>query len=347
MKKSVHYFLAVSFLCSTNIVFGAASSHSQEQEKVALLNKYIGLNGRNAYAVFNLPTDASDRDITIAYRQLSRLLHPDRNPDHKELADAAFKVVGAAYDKIKSPGADREREKHAFASGSTASSFSFGFRPASAFARGGFGFDMSEIDEWLKRAEEESKPAAKEREENENPRIKDSKQRVLAEQEKNAVHLKDLPKKKIYLSNEAESPFFVLITYGGNFRVEAKLKDYLNRLIKGEAEEALLPLIAQAEEELGKSYPVTVVTATEAKFQWGYMLEFPDAEVPLRIRVWPSSAMPQDYQLRDNVFGTPDDAKKGSVAAAAVNAENAPSLESVTVEKSPSGKIDIKLGYNK
>jgi len=42
-----------------------------------------------------------EQDIAYAYRQLSRALHPDKNPDIRDLADAAFKRLTEAADELR------------------------------------------------------------------------------------------------------------------------------------------------------------------------------------------------------------------------------------------------------
>lgn len=58
------------------------------------------------YAVLGVSKDASPKEITRAYRQLARELHPDANPDDPA-AEERFKAVSAAYDVV----GDDERRK--------------------------------------------------------------------------------------------------------------------------------------------------------------------------------------------------------------------------------------------
>ncbi|MCB0967320.1 MAG: molecular chaperone DnaJ [Ilumatobacter sp.] len=54
---------------------------------------------KNYYDVLGVSADASQKDITKAYRKLARELHPDQNPDDKA-AEERFKDVSAAYDVL-------------------------------------------------------------------------------------------------------------------------------------------------------------------------------------------------------------------------------------------------------
>mgnify|MGYP001829044816 CR=1 FL=1 len=60
------------------------------------------------YEVLGVAADASDKEITKAYRKLARRLHPDQNPDDAA-AEERFKAVSGAYDVL---GDDAKREKY-------------------------------------------------------------------------------------------------------------------------------------------------------------------------------------------------------------------------------------------
>ena len=54
---------------------------------------------KNFYKTLGVDEDASDKEITKAYRKLARDLHPDKNPGD-EAAEERFKEVSAAYDVL-------------------------------------------------------------------------------------------------------------------------------------------------------------------------------------------------------------------------------------------------------
>ena len=61
---------------------------------------------KDFYKVLGVAEDASDKDITKAYRKLARELHPDKNPGDTA-AEERFKDVSAAYDVV----GDEEKRK--------------------------------------------------------------------------------------------------------------------------------------------------------------------------------------------------------------------------------------------
>ena len=54
---------------------------------------------KDYYAVLGVSKDASEKDITKAYRRLARQYHPDANPDNTA-AEEKFKDISAAYDVV-------------------------------------------------------------------------------------------------------------------------------------------------------------------------------------------------------------------------------------------------------
>ena len=54
---------------------------------------------KDYYEVLGVNADASQKDITKAYRKLARQLHPDQNPGD-DAAEDRFKDVSAAYDVL-------------------------------------------------------------------------------------------------------------------------------------------------------------------------------------------------------------------------------------------------------
>ena len=62
---------------------------------------------RDPYQVLGVSRDASDAEIKKAFRKLARQYHPDRNEGSAN-AEARFKEVQSAYDKIGSAEASGE-----------------------------------------------------------------------------------------------------------------------------------------------------------------------------------------------------------------------------------------------
>jgi len=69
------------------------------------------------YKVLGVDRSASAADITKAYRKLALKHHPDKNPDNREEAEAAFKSISEAYSVLSD--AEKKRE---YAAASTPSS---------------------------------------------------------------------------------------------------------------------------------------------------------------------------------------------------------------------------------
>jgi len=97
------------------------------------------------YAVLGVASDASDKDVTRAYRKLAKQYHPDANPGNKD-AEERFKEVSAANDVLS----DSEKRKEydevrrmvasgAYAGGPGGPGGGFGFNPGGS--GGGFQFD--------------------------------------------------------------------------------------------------------------------------------------------------------------------------------------------------------------
>ncbi|MDJ0769512.1 MAG: molecular chaperone DnaJ [Ilumatobacter sp.] len=63
---------------------------------------------KDYYQVLGVQADASQKDITKAYRKLARELHPDQNPGD-EAAEERFKDVSAAYDVL---GDEEKRQEY-------------------------------------------------------------------------------------------------------------------------------------------------------------------------------------------------------------------------------------------
>jgi len=96
------------------------------------------------YAVLGVAADASDKDVTRAYRKLAKQYHPDANPGNKDAEDK-FKEVSAANDVLSDPAKRKEYDevRRMVASGAYAGGpggpGGFGFSPGGA--GGNFQFD--------------------------------------------------------------------------------------------------------------------------------------------------------------------------------------------------------------
>mmetsp|Transcript_52758 Transcript_52758/g.98795 ORF Transcript_52758/g.98795 Transcript_52758/m.98795 type:complete len:357 (+) Transcript_52758:99-1169(+) len=61
------------------------------------------VNSSNFYEVLGVPKDASNAEITKAYRKLALKHHPDRNADRMEQAKEEFQRIGEAYETLNDP----------------------------------------------------------------------------------------------------------------------------------------------------------------------------------------------------------------------------------------------------
>ena len=55
---------------------------------------------RDYYDILGLSRDATPDDIKKSYRQLAKKWHPDRNKNNTKEAEAKFKEIAAAYEKV-------------------------------------------------------------------------------------------------------------------------------------------------------------------------------------------------------------------------------------------------------
>ncbi len=88
------------------------------------------------YAVLGVASDASDKDITRAYRKLAKQYHPDANPGNKE-AEERFKEVSAANDVLS----DAEKRKEYDEVRRMVASGAYAGGPGGPGGPGGFGFN--------------------------------------------------------------------------------------------------------------------------------------------------------------------------------------------------------------
>lgn len=65
----------------------------------------------NFYEILGVSPDAGEKDVKIAYRKLSLIHHPDKNPTNKDESERKFKEIGEAYETLKDP-QRREQYNH-------------------------------------------------------------------------------------------------------------------------------------------------------------------------------------------------------------------------------------------
>ncbi|KAL4447161.1 hypothetical protein ABPG74_014013 [Tetrahymena malaccensis] len=58
---------------------------------------------KDYYKILGVERDASDKEITKAYRKLALKWHPDKNQDNKEEADKVFRDINEAYQVLSDP----------------------------------------------------------------------------------------------------------------------------------------------------------------------------------------------------------------------------------------------------
>ncbi len=101
------------------------------------------------YKVLGVSPDASEEEITKAYRKLARKYHPDVNPGDEE-SEKKMTSINTAYEQIRNGNASQgytenyQQNTDGRSNGSTSSNdpFGFGFNPFEGFDsfRRGFGF---------------------------------------------------------------------------------------------------------------------------------------------------------------------------------------------------------------
>lgn len=64
----------------------------------------------NPYSVLGIKASASQEEIKLAFRELARRFHPDRNPGDRE-AEEQFRRAQAAYELLSDPEARREYDR--------------------------------------------------------------------------------------------------------------------------------------------------------------------------------------------------------------------------------------------
>ena len=100
---------------------------------------------KDYYKTLGVSKDASDKDITRAYRRLAKQYHPDANPGSEE----RFKEVSAAYDVLGDPGKRKEYDE-VRAMGPLSGMFGGQGSPGSSGGPGpGFNFRVDDLSDLL------------------------------------------------------------------------------------------------------------------------------------------------------------------------------------------------------
>ncbi|MDP8968950.1 MAG: DnaJ domain-containing protein, partial [Actinomycetota bacterium] len=89
---------------------------------------------KDYYAILGVSKDATQAEVSKAYRKLARELHPDARPDDAQ-AESRFKEVGEAYSVLSNPDKRKEYDQVREMVGSGAF-----FQGGGGYPRGGGGF---------------------------------------------------------------------------------------------------------------------------------------------------------------------------------------------------------------
>lgn len=88
--KKLFYFLSLIILASCgNAMYGMKRSFEQSKKPITY------------YEILSVPQNASQDDITNAYRKLALVHHPDKNIDNQKEAEEKFKPIVTAYEILK------------------------------------------------------------------------------------------------------------------------------------------------------------------------------------------------------------------------------------------------------
>ncbi|NXV52941.1 DJC14 protein, partial [Uria aalge] len=87
---------------------GGAPAGSEEEVSRLLAMAEVPEEELNPFQVLGVEATASDAELKKAYRRLAVLVHPDKNQHPR--AEAAFKVLRAAWDIVSSPERRKEYE---------------------------------------------------------------------------------------------------------------------------------------------------------------------------------------------------------------------------------------------
>jgi molecular chaperone DnaJ len=94
---------------------------------------------KDFYKILGVPEDASEKEITKAYRKLAREFHPDTNPGNAA-AEEKFKEISSAYDVVGDPTKRKEYDEVR-----RLGPMAGGFGPGGGGAGGFGGFDVGDL----------------------------------------------------------------------------------------------------------------------------------------------------------------------------------------------------------
>lgn len=104
---------------------------------IALSIAFVFASDADYYAILGIPRDADDKQIKLAYKQLSKKFHPDKNPLQE--AHEKFLKIGEAYEVLSDPEKKSNYDTYGSAEGRGQENVDFG-DIFNHFFGGGFGF---------------------------------------------------------------------------------------------------------------------------------------------------------------------------------------------------------------
>ena len=101
LKMQKISLLCIIFIYISLITIRPATAWDNDEFEIFDLVEEVNTVNKNFYEYLELPNDASTSDIRKAYRRLSLVLHPDKNP--AEDAEVKFRWLASIYETLKDP----------------------------------------------------------------------------------------------------------------------------------------------------------------------------------------------------------------------------------------------------